>query len=85
MVSCVGWTGSFVTVLSGVVCRLDRQLCYCVKWCRVSVGPSALLLCLVVSCVGWTGSFVTVFSGGAGAAFLGVNAYAPWIKRMCGN
>ena len=51
----------------------------------MSVGPSALLLCLVVSCVGWTGSFVTVFSGGAGAAFLGVNAYAPWIKRMCGN
>ena len=60
-------------------------LLLCLVVSCVSVGPAALLLCLVVSCVGWTGSFVTVFSGGAGAAFLGVNAYAPWIKRMCGN
>ena len=58
----------------------------------MSVVPAALLLCLAVSRVGCTGSFVTVFSGvvclldrsfvavfrgGAGAAFLGVRAYAP--------
>ena len=58
----------------------------------MSVVPAALLLCLVVLCVSCTGSFHTVFSGvvcrldrsfvavfrgGAGAAFLGVRAYAP--------
>ena len=50
----------------------------------MSVGPAALILCLVVLCVGLDRSFVAVFRGGAGAAFLGVRAYAPWSKRMFG-